>query len=235
MVDGLHEAFVSEEVWEQAQVKVAAQAKKYEKVNRDKKEKIHLLSGILKCPVCGAGMYGNKVIKKRKDGSNYKDFYYYGCKHRNMIRGHKCDYKKQVHAHSVVDITRMPGWVRDHSVMRMGIVLKETDTLIGYCHIDHRTEDMSAWLSINIGEKSARGKGIGTEVVQILLRYCFMVLGVYSVHLDVLETNTPAIKCYEKAGFRISGRYRGHCYYMRNHYDWLHMDILYDEYLKIHV
>ena len=97
LVDGLHEALVSEEVWEQAQVKVAAQAKKYEKVNRDKKEKIHLLSGILKCPVCGAGMYGNKSIKKRKDGSNYKDFYYYGCKHRNMTRGHKCDYKKQVH------------------------------------------------------------------------------------------------------------------------------------------
>ena len=97
LVDGLHEALVSEEVWEQAQVKVVAQAKKYEKVNRDKREKIHLLSGILKCPVCGAGMYGNKSIKKRKDGSNYEDFYYYGCKHRNMTRGHKCDYKKQVH------------------------------------------------------------------------------------------------------------------------------------------
>lgn len=97
LVDGLHEALVSEEVWEQAQVKVAAQAKKYEKVNRDKGEKIHLLSGILKCPVCGSGMYGNKAIKKRKDGSNYKDFYYYGYKHRNMTRGHKCDYRRQVH------------------------------------------------------------------------------------------------------------------------------------------
>ena len=42
-------------------------------------------------------MYGNKAIKKRKDGSNYKDFYYYGCKHRNMTRGHKCDYRRQVH------------------------------------------------------------------------------------------------------------------------------------------
>ncbi len=62
LVDGLHEALVSEEVREQVQVKVAAQAKKYEKVNRDKKEKIHLLSGILKCPVCGAGMYGNSTI-----------------------------------------------------------------------------------------------------------------------------------------------------------------------------
>ena len=42
-------------------------------------------------------MYGNKAIKKRKDGSNYKDFYYYGYKHRNMTRGHKCDYRRQVH------------------------------------------------------------------------------------------------------------------------------------------
>ena len=40
--DLLSEALVSEEVWEQAQVKVAAQAKKYEKVNRDKKRYIFL-------------------------------------------------------------------------------------------------------------------------------------------------------------------------------------------------
>lgn len=86
----------SEEVWEQAQVKVAAQAKKYEKVNSPKGEKIHLLSGVLRCPVCGAGMYGNKSIKHRKDGTKYSDYFYYGCKHRNMARGHKCDYRKQV-------------------------------------------------------------------------------------------------------------------------------------------
>ena len=36
------------------------QAKKYEKVNRGKDTKVHLLSGIVKCPICGAGMYGNK-------------------------------------------------------------------------------------------------------------------------------------------------------------------------------
>ena len=35
-------------------------------------------------------------IKHRKDGTRYRDFFYYGCKHRNMTRGHKCDYKKQV-------------------------------------------------------------------------------------------------------------------------------------------
>ena len=84
-------------MWEQAQVKAIAQAKRYEHVNREKGEKTHLLSGIVRCPVCGAGMYGNKSIKHRKDGTKYKDFFYYGCKHRNMTRGHKCDYKKQIH------------------------------------------------------------------------------------------------------------------------------------------
>ena len=96
LVDGIHEAIISEEVWEQAQIKVVVQAKKYEKVNSVKGEKIHLLSGMLKCPVCGAGMYGNKSIKSRKDGTRYRDYFYYGCKHRNRTRGHKCDYKKQI-------------------------------------------------------------------------------------------------------------------------------------------
>lgn len=96
LVDGLHEGIVSEELWHEAQVKLLTQAKKYEHVNRGKDTKIHLLSGIVKCPICGAGMYGNKSIKHRPDGTKYKDFFYYGCKHRTMTRGHKCDYKKQI-------------------------------------------------------------------------------------------------------------------------------------------
>lgn len=96
VVDGLHEGIVSEEMWNQAQVKMIAQAKKYEHVNKAKDTRTHLLSGLVKCPICGAGMYGNKSIKHRKDGTKYKDFFYYGCKHRTMTRGHKCDYKKQI-------------------------------------------------------------------------------------------------------------------------------------------
>ena len=96
LVDGLHEPIVAEEVWQAAQVKLIAQAKKYEHVIRGKGERTHLLSGIVKCPVCGAGMYGNKSIKHKKDGTKYKDFFYYGCKHRTMTRGHKCDYKRQI-------------------------------------------------------------------------------------------------------------------------------------------
>lgn len=96
LADGLHEGLVSEDVWQAAQVKLLAQAKKYEHVNRGQNERTHLLTGIVKCPVCGAGMYANKSIKYKKDGTKYKDFFYYGCKHRSMQRGRKCDYKKQI-------------------------------------------------------------------------------------------------------------------------------------------
>lgn len=96
LADGIHEPIVSEELWQSAQVKLLAQSKKYEHVNKGKDTKIHLLSGIVKCPVCGTGMYGNKSVKHKKDGTKYKDFYYYGCKHRTMLHGYKCDYKKQI-------------------------------------------------------------------------------------------------------------------------------------------
>lgn len=71
-------------------------AKKYEYVNKGKDTRTHLLSEILKCPICEVGMFGNKYLKKKKDGTKYKDFYYYGCKHRQMIRGHKCTFSKQI-------------------------------------------------------------------------------------------------------------------------------------------
>ena len=96
IAEGIHEAIISDELWQAAQVKLKSQAKKYEHVNKGKDVRTHLLSGIVKCPICGVGMFGNKCIKKKKDGTKYKDFYYYGCKHRQMIRGHKCTFSKQI-------------------------------------------------------------------------------------------------------------------------------------------
>ena len=96
LVDGLHEALVDEELWRRTQLKIASQAKKYEVVDRIKNQQRHLLSGIVKCPICGTGMYGNKAIKRKKDGSKYKDFYYYGCKRRKFVNGEKCTYNKQI-------------------------------------------------------------------------------------------------------------------------------------------
>lgn len=130
----------------------------------------------------------------------------------------------------IVDYTMMPGWICDNRVLRMGIVYKENDELIGYCHIDYRSKQSVCWISINIGDASYRGKGIGSDVLDTMMDYSFKELNVESMHLDVLEDNQGAIRLYETKGFIISGRYRAHGFHNGHRCDWLHMDILKDEY-----
>ena len=96
VVDGLHEALISEADWEKVQYKRKIQAEKYEHINTGKNEKIHLLSGILKCPICNSGMYGNKNTKVKADGTKYKDNYFYRCRHRKKTNGYECSYRKQI-------------------------------------------------------------------------------------------------------------------------------------------
>ena len=91
--DGIHEGIISEEDWELAHQKRQKTGVSYEKTHSLEHE--HILSGILKCPLCGSGMYGNVNRKKRKDGTAYKDYFYYACKHRRLVDGHNCSYRKQ--------------------------------------------------------------------------------------------------------------------------------------------
>ena len=91
--DGIHEPIVSEEIWEQAQAKRQNNSVRWEKTHSLEHE--HILSGILRCPVCGGPMYGNVNRKRKADGSQYRDYFYYVCKHRQSVDGHICTYKKQ--------------------------------------------------------------------------------------------------------------------------------------------
>lgn len=91
--DGIHEGIISETDWELAHQKREKTGVKYEKTHSLEHE--HILSGILRCPLCGSGMYGNVNRKKKKDGTLYKDYFYYACKHRRLVDGHKCGYRKQ--------------------------------------------------------------------------------------------------------------------------------------------
>lgn len=91
--DGVHEAIISEEMWNQAHRK--RQETGVLQVKTHSLEHEHILSGIIKCPVCGSGMYGNVNRKKHLDGGYYKDYFYYACKHRKLVDGHRCTYKRQ--------------------------------------------------------------------------------------------------------------------------------------------
>lgn len=95
LYQGQHEAIIDEEQWYRAQAKRMKNAFKREKTHSLEHE--HILSGIVKCPKCGASMYG-VVNRKKKKGSDefYTDMWYYLCKNRKMVSGHLCDYKKHI-------------------------------------------------------------------------------------------------------------------------------------------
>ena len=93
LYEGAHDAIISEEDFALAKQKRVDTGVRFEKTHSLDHE--HILSGILKCPVCGGAMYANVNRKKKKDGTYYRDFFYYACKHRIRIDGHSCDYHKQ--------------------------------------------------------------------------------------------------------------------------------------------
>lgn len=99
--DGIHDAIISEENWQLAQEKRKKTGVKSEKIYSAEHQ--HLLSGILRCPECGAALYGSVNRKRKKDGSFYRDYWYYACKHRLEYDGHKCTYKKQIHQDKIND------------------------------------------------------------------------------------------------------------------------------------
>ncbi|KQY41976.1 GNAT family N-acetyltransferase [Cellulomonas sp. Root137] len=53
-----------------------------------------------------------------------------------------------------------------------------------------------------------RGRGYGTEAIQLMLGLAFDGLGLHRVELDVLSINARAKSLYENLGFRIEGRKR---------------------------
>ena len=89
--DGQHEAIISEEDWYLAQEKRKQNSFKREKVNNP--DHAHILSGILRCPCCGKGMYGNIA---KAHGRDKKTRYYYYCKNTITASGHECSFRLNI-------------------------------------------------------------------------------------------------------------------------------------------
>lgn len=91
-VPGVHEPIVTEEEWGKVQKKRENLSRRNEKM--DEPERISLLSGIVKCPMCGTGMIAtkNKSINKNK-GGYYKTLHYYACNNYRKANGRTCSFR----------------------------------------------------------------------------------------------------------------------------------------------
>lgn len=92
LVDGIHEAIVDQELWETARIRRKETGVKWNKTHSLEHE--HILSGILRCPVCGSGLVGTVRRRKNKKSGEYKDDFYYKCLHRRKIDDtHFCNFR----------------------------------------------------------------------------------------------------------------------------------------------
>lgn len=107
------------------------------------------------------------------------------------------------------------------------------DKLIGDIGLD--VVDWSgrdAFVGLGIGEPEYWGKGYGTDIMNILLRFAFTEVNLRRVTLTVFEYNPRAIRSYEKAGFCHEGRLRRVLNKEGRRWDILYMGILREEWLE---
>ena len=90
--DGIHEAIISEEMWNQA--------------HRKRQEtgvlqvKTHSLNMSIFYPELLSVLSVERYVwqckpQEASDGGYYKEYFYYACKHRKLVDGHCCTYKRQ--------------------------------------------------------------------------------------------------------------------------------------------
>jgi ribosomal-protein-alanine N-acetyltransferase len=64
----------------------------------------------------------------------------------------------------------------------------------------------SAEIGLMIGDRSAWGKGIGSEAIALICQWAFKVLGLKKLTAGSYAINIGSIKAFEHAGFEIEGR-----------------------------
>jgi|GEM_PF-785485 len=87
--------------------------------------------------------------------------------------------------------------------IRLGIEYK--DRLFGYADLAEIQND-SAEIGIAIGESQLWGKGIGTTVTHMFIKYAFEKFGITTFCGETHETNFRSKKMMEKLGFEEASR-----------------------------
>lgn len=81
------------------------------------------------------------------------------------------------------------------------IAVGEEGEQLGFFCMSYRREDNSAFMSKIIVNSRERGKGYGRRMLELALRYAFVIWQADAVRLAVFENNAPARALYAKVGF----------------------------------
>lgn len=119
--------------------------------------------------------------------------------------------------------------------IRLGVVIKETDELIGLVYLSsinhvHKRASFGSW----IGEPNNRGEGYVTEARHQLMRYAFDELELRRIEACILKSNDASRRSVEKFGYTKEGVKRKHTYKNGKYNDVIVYSILKSEYRKMY-
>lgn len=81
------------------------------------------------------------------------------------------------------------------------VATEDSGRPIGFFAYSANTSNNWGFLKFIILDNEIRGKGFGTQMLELALKYAFDITGVSAVQLNVFDVNDRAKRCYEKAGF----------------------------------
>jgi RimJ/RimL family protein N-acetyltransferase len=95
------------------------------------------------------------------------------------------------------------------SELRLGIVLRESDTLCGGVGLrieaEHRRAELGYWIGVPYW-----GKGYATEAARALVDYGFGTLGLHRIFASHFANNPASARVLRKIGMRHEGSLRAH-------------------------
>ncbi|KGR84382.1 GNAT family N-acetyltransferase [Lysinibacillus odysseyi] len=92
-----------------------------------------------------------------------------------------------------------------HEIIRLGIILKESNEFIGFCTSGIKKELGSSCREVAYAiSKHHQNKGYATKAVKRLIHYLFQHTNVEILHAVVLPRNGSSNKVIQKCGFRLN-------------------------------
>lgn len=141
-------------------------------------------------------LVGDKVTLKTIENDEFYKKYYEWLKHEDVIKGvgeENMTIEEIVEMHSE--------WRDDPSNLTLGIYDNTTGNPVGDINLKDSDEfEEGPEIAIMVGE---RGKGFGTEAMNLMMKYAFNIIKVNQVNLTVYKDN-PAVRLYQKRGFQIT-------------------------------
>jgi RimJ/RimL family protein N-acetyltransferase len=82
------------------------------------------------------------------------------------------------------------------------IRIRDDDRLIGFARLTWVDwTNGNGFVQLGIGDPADRGRGLGSETLQMLLRYAFTELNLFRLSAVIAEYNPIALRLFKKSGF----------------------------------